>query len=275
MNRIDLNWDDNEVLPDRIRPDVEFLFYRMSRATIDMVDPGQGELILDIGCGRAIDIVNMSASGATLIGIEPSFVMISHARETLKLDGQNLHVLQSIGEDIPIAPGSINKVVCKGALDHFADPGKALQEMAQVIKPGGYAVVAIANFDSLGFRLGKLIFWLRRVLKIKNPYKRLPWEPPPDHTIKFNYTMLLKLAGQYMVVEKVTGVSMLCCTPGWGDLLAWLPAGLAKSILRTADAGARLLPRLSDVIILKCAPAAHTACDKPSSRDNAISCWPG
>jgi ubiquinone/menaquinone biosynthesis C-methylase UbiE len=259
MNRIDLNWDDNEVLPDRIRPDVEFLFYRMSRATIDMVDPGQDERILDIGCGRAIDIVNMSGSGATLIGIEPSFVMISHALETLKLDGQNLHVLQSIGESIPVVAASIDKVVCKGALDHFADPGKALQEMAQVIKPGGYAVVAIANFDSLGFRLGKLIFWVRRILKIKNPYKRLPWEPPPDHTIKFNYTMLLKLAGQHMKVEKVTGVSLLCCTPGWGDLLARLPAGLAKSILRTADAAARLLPWLSDVIVLKCAPAIRAA----------------
>ena len=74
MNRIDLNWDDNEVLPDRIRPDVEFLFYRMSRATIDMVDPKPAQRVLDIGCGRAIDIVNMSKSGATLIGVEPSTV---------------------------------------------------------------------------------------------------------------------------------------------------------------------------------------------------------
>lgn len=259
MNRVDLNWDDNEVLPDRIRPDVEFLFYRMSKATIDMVDPKPAERVLDIGCGRAIDIVNMSQSGATLIGLEPSFVMISHARETLKLNGQNTHVLQAIGEVIPIAAGSVDKVICKGALDHFADPGKALQQMALVIKPRGYAVIAIANFESLGFKLGKLIFWLRHILRINNPYRRLPWEPPPDHTVKFNYKTLLELAGRYMRVEKVTGVSMLCCTPGWGDLLSRLPRGLCRFLLVTLDGAARLLPGLSDVIVLRCAPRIHTS----------------
>ena len=272
MNRIDLNWDDNEVLPDRIRPDVEFLFYRMSRATIDMVGPRPAERVLDIGCGRAIDIVNMSKSGATLIGIEPSFVMISHARETLKLNGQNIHVLQAIGESIPIVAGSIDKVVCKGALDHFADPGKALQQMAVVIKPGGYAVIAIANFGSLGFMLGRFIFWLRRILNVKNPYKRLPWEPPPDHTIKFNYGMLLKLAGRHMKVEKVTGVSMLCCMPGWGDMLSCLPRKLYWFLLVTLDSIARLLPCLSDVIVLRCVPLFQYPL---SSAGKAISCWPG
>ena len=264
MNRIDLNWDDNEVLPDRIRPDVEFLFYRMSRATIDMVDPKPGERILDVGCGRAIDIVNMSESGAMLIGLEPSFVMISHARETLKLNGQNTFVLQAIGENIPIVAGSVDKVVSKGALDHFADPGKALQQMALVIKPGGYAVIAIANFESLGFKLGKFIFWVRRILNIRNPYKRLPWEPPPDHTIKFNYGMLLKLAGQHLKVDKVIGVSMLCCMPGWGDLLARLPKNIASFLLKGFDRAARLLPGLSDVIVLRCVPALHTTINGPS-----------
>jgi SAM-dependent methyltransferase len=254
MSRVDLNWDDNEVLPDRIRPDVEFLFYRMSRATIDMVDPGPAERVLDIGCGRAIDIVNMSKSGAVLIGIEPSFMMISHARETLKLNGQNVHVLQAIGESIPIAAGSVDKVVCKGALDHFAAPGEALQQMAAVLRPGGYAVIAIANFGSLGFKIGRFIFWLRRILNIKNPYKRLPWEPPPDHTVKFDYAMLLKLAGKHMEVEKVTGVSMLCCVPGWGDLLSNLPRGLCRLLLVALDGTARLIPCLSDVIVLKCVP---------------------
>jgi 2-polyprenyl-3-methyl-5-hydroxy-6-metoxy-1,4-benzoquinol methylase len=50
-----------------------------------------------------------------------------------------------------VVPGSIDKVVCKGALDHFADPDKALQQIATAIKPGGSAVIAIANFESLGF----------------------------------------------------------------------------------------------------------------------------
>ncbi len=254
MNRVDLNWDDNEVLPDKLRPDVEFLFGRMSSATVEMVDPHPGERILDIGCGRAIDIVNMSASGAELIGVEPSFVMLSHARESLKLDGTNTMVLQGIGESIPVVPGSIDKVLCKGALDHFADPDKALKQIAAAIRPGGRAVIAIANFESLGFKIGKMIFGCRKLLGIKNPYKRLPWEPPPDHTIKFDYPTLMKMAGRYMKVEKVTGVSMLSCTPGWGDMLAALPAGLTGFIVRSLDGLSRVFPMLSDVIVIRCIP---------------------
>jgi SAM-dependent methyltransferase len=254
MNRVDLNWDDNEVLPDRIRPDVEFLFGRMSRATVDMVDPRPGQRILDIGCGRAIDIVNMSGSGADLIGIEPSFVMLSHARETLKLNGYNTAVLQAIGESIPVAAGSIDKIVCKGALDHFADPDKAMQQIATAIKPGGSAVIAIANFESLGFKIGKAIFWCRKLLRIKNPYKRLPWELPPDHTFKFDYRTLLELANRYMKVDKVTGVSMLCCTPGWGDMLDALPPRLTGFIVKSLDRVSRAFPMLSDVLVIRCVP---------------------
>ena len=136
--------------------------------------------------------------------------------------------------------------------------------MALVIKPGGYAVIAIANFESLGFKLGKFIFWVRRILNIRNPYKRLPWEPPPDHTIKFNYGMLLKLAGQHLKVDKVIGVSMLCCMPGWGDLLARLPKNIASFLLKGFDRAARLLPGLSDVIVLRCVPALHTTINGPS-----------
>jgi SAM-dependent methyltransferase len=254
MFRVDLNWDDNEVLPDKLRPDVEFLFQRMSSATMEMVDPHPGERILDIGCGRAIDIVNMSASGAELIGVEPSFTMLSHARETLKLDGYNTAVLQGIGESIPVVPGSMDKVLCKGALDHFSDPDRALFEIARAVRTDGRAVIAIANFESLGFKVGKLIFGLRKLLGIKNPYKRLPWELPPDHTYKFDFRTLIRMADRYMQVEKVTGVSMLCCTPGWGELLAALPKKLTGFVVRSLDGLSRIFPMLSDVIVIRCVP---------------------
>lgn len=71
MNKIDLNWSDANVLPEKLSPDVELLLYRMNEATIEIIDPHPAELILDVGCGRAVDIVDMSKSGAVLIGVEP------------------------------------------------------------------------------------------------------------------------------------------------------------------------------------------------------------
>lgn len=254
MNKIDLTWDDSDVLPDKLRPDVEFLFRRMSDATVEMTEPHQDERILDVGCGRAIDILQMSKSGAVMIGLEPSFIMLSHARESLKLDGKNTTILQAIGESIPVVPGSMDKVICKGALDHFSNPDKAIQQMAKAVKPAGYVIIAIANFESLGFKIGKFIFRCRSILGIENPYSRLPWELPPDHTIKLDYKLFVKMVRGYMEVDKVLGISMLCSMPGWGDILSKLPRTVANSLLRTLDAASRWLPGISDVIIVRCIP---------------------
>ncbi len=252
MIKIDLTWNDSDVLPDKLRPDVEFLFSRMSQATIQMVDPQPGDRILDIGCGRAMDIVALSKFGPIVIGLEPSSVMLEHARRSLKLDGHRTGVLQAIAESIPVVPGSIDKIVCKGALDHFSDPRRAIRQMAAAIKPKGTAVIAIANFESLGFKVGKLVFKMRELLKIRNPYPRLPWELPPDHTMKFDYNVIVDMAASHMKVEKILGVSMLCSMPGWGDMLSKFPRSVSARILIVLDWLSRRLPSLSDVIILRC-----------------------
>lgn len=251
MHRIDLYWDDREVLPERIRPDVEFLLNRMNEATLEIVAAAPGEIILDVGCGRAIDAVNISKSGAKVVGLDPSQVMLKYANEWINQDGHNTTLLRGIGEFIPICRGSIDKVVCKGALDHFADPLKAIQQMAAVVKPGGYVIIAVANFESLGFKFGKFIYGVRKFLHIRNPHRRLPWQLPPDHTVKFDYKLILETAAKNLEIEKVIGVSIFGCMPGWGDILASLPARMTKSILARLDRIAYMKPVISDVVILR------------------------
>ncbi|MDD5311836.1 MAG: class I SAM-dependent methyltransferase [Dehalococcoidia bacterium] len=251
MIKVDLNWDDREVLPDKIRPDVAFLLQRMNLATLEMVAAVDGELIMDVGCGRAIDALGMSAFGARVIGIEPSRVMTAHAVDMIKLDGHRISLVRGIGELVPVAAGSVDKVICKGALDHFADPEKAVQQMAAAVKPNGQVIIAVANFSSLGFKIGEFIFWLRKVLGIKNPYKRLPWQLPPDHTLRFDYRMVTRMAGKYLKLEKVEGVSLLCAAPGWGDFLGKLPVKTQDSVLHALDRFASRFPALSDVVILR------------------------
>jgi SAM-dependent methyltransferase len=254
MYKINLNWDDREAIPDKIRPDVEYLFSRMNEAVIDMVDARQGDRILDVGCGRGIEVLKMSEQGAVVIGIDPSSFMLDRARELSRNNGHNSSLVRAIGESIPIVPQSVDKILCKGALDHFADPEKAIQQMATVLKPQGQVVIAIANFESLGFRIGKFIFKVRKLLGIKNPYSRLPWELPNDHTMKFDYSSITNIARRYLVIDKVTGVSLLFCTPGWGDALSRLPARLSRAVLSTLDGIARAWVGMSDVVIVRARP---------------------
>jgi 2-polyprenyl-3-methyl-5-hydroxy-6-metoxy-1,4-benzoquinol methylase len=79
-SRFDLEWDDERLFPEVVYPDADFLFRRMNEATVESVNPGPGQVILDIGCGRGIDGVELARKGAVVIGLEPSPVMISHAK---------------------------------------------------------------------------------------------------------------------------------------------------------------------------------------------------
>ena len=84
--------------------------------------PRRGEMILDIGCGRGIDGVELAKKGAVVIGLEPSQVMISHARNHISENGANMSLVRGVGEYLPFRAQSVDKVVCKGALDHFPEP---------------------------------------------------------------------------------------------------------------------------------------------------------
>ena len=53
------------------------------------------------------------------------------------------------GEQVPIAGKSFDLVVCDNCLDHVADPGRVVAEMARVLKPGGHAWVLVDLRDTI------------------------------------------------------------------------------------------------------------------------------
>src|SRR4030065_2888500 len=80
-NRIDLEWNDDDVVPAVVYPNLDFLFQQMLDLTLKEVAPGHGELILDVGCGRAADGARLWEKGAQVIGLEPSPPFLGQARE--------------------------------------------------------------------------------------------------------------------------------------------------------------------------------------------------
>jgi SAM-dependent methyltransferase len=252
--KIDLEWNDDDVVPPTVYPNLEFLFQQMLHLTLEEVNPSPGELILDVGCGKAIDGARLWAKGAKVVGLEPSRVMIARAKEYLSENDSPIALSQGIGENLPFTPHSFDKVICKGALDHFFSPGKVMEEVARVLKPGGEMIISIANFDSLGFRFGKKLYPVTKLLSPSLNKERKPWEPPPDHIHKFDYPFLNGLVKQHFEVRDVKGISLLFGLPLWGSFLSKLPHRVAYAILRVLDELARHFPSLADVILIKCTP---------------------
>jgi len=252
--RIDLEWSDDDVVPAVVYPNLDFLFQQMLRLTLQEVDASRGELILDVGCGRAVDGARLWEKGAKVVGLEPSRVMIARAREYLSERNARVALAQGVGENLPFKPHSFDKVMCKGALDHFFSPSKTMEEIARVLKPQGEMIISIANFNSLGFRLGKRLYPVTKLLSPSLAKERKPWELPPDHKYKFDHPLLRSLVSQHFEIRNAKGISLFFGLPLWGSFLSRLPRSVSYALLKTLDKIARPFPSLADVILMKCTP---------------------
>jgi ubiquinone/menaquinone biosynthesis C-methylase UbiE len=249
----DLDWDDKHVVPQVVFPDLQFFFDRLSEATLDAVNPQNGEMVLDVGCGRANDAMDLARRGGSCLGLEPSETMICHAKREIAKDGTGVALLRGIGEDMPLKSHSFDKVVCKGALDHFPTPERAVKEMARVVKPGGTVIITVANLDCLGFRLGRTFFVrFRKLLRREESIYEKIWQTPFDHTFRFDYKTLNKMVRQHMKVDESIGISLFFASPWWGSILSRLPRPMSRGMLRMLDGVARYIPSLSDGVVLKC-----------------------
>jgi ubiquinone/menaquinone biosynthesis C-methylase UbiE len=256
--KIDLEWNDDDVVPAVVYPNLDFLFQQMLRLTLQEVDASRGELILDVGCGRAVDGARLWEKGAQVVGLEPSHVMIARAKEHLSQRNAQVALAQGVGESLPFKPHSFDKVMCKGALDHFFSPSNTMEEIARVLKPDGEMIISIANFDSLGFRLGKRLYPVTKFLSPSLAKERKPWELPPDHKYKFDHPLLGSLVKQHFEIKKTKGISLFFGLPLWGSFLSRLPHSVSYALLKALDKLARPFPSLADVILMKCTPI-----DKP------------
>jgi len=253
----DLDYAPDDVFPGPYRPDTQFYMDRVSEATIQAARRLRRGRILDVACGTAREMIQLSQKGWQAWGLDASPKMLAAARHGAEQEGASVNLVRGIAETLPFPDSSFDRLICKVSLDHFAHPQAFVQEAARVLKPEGRAIIALANYESLSCKLGRrlypLLLWFGYMPRGERPY----WVIPPDHTFKGHYHQIVRLGDGWLKLRKSFGVSLLWLLPGWGSLLAKLPQPLALVILRTADSVARLTPSMSDVIISVWSPRAE------------------
>ena len=112
--------------------------------------------IFDMAHGFGQDAIALSARGARAVGAEPSGRMTGMAQLfAADKPGPMPDWVRGWSDRLPFASGSFDACLCKGAMDHFDTPERAIAEMARVTKLEGRVVLAIANFESLACRVGR------------------------------------------------------------------------------------------------------------------------
>ncbi len=91
-----------------------------------------GTRVLDLGSGTGKFLPYLRASGADVVAVEPVAAM----RARLARANPDVVALEGTAEDIPLAAGSVDAVVCAQSF-HWFVTANALVEIARVLRPGG------------------------------------------------------------------------------------------------------------------------------------------
>ncbi len=112
----------------------------------EQVAPGwQGLEVLDLGCGGGYMTEALSERGARLVGVDPSAASLEAARRHAVQAGLAIDYRQGIGEAIPAADRSMDRLVCVDVLEHVQDLGQVLKEIRRVLRPGGLFLFDTVN----------------------------------------------------------------------------------------------------------------------------------
>jgi ubiquinone/menaquinone biosynthesis C-methylase UbiE len=92
---------------------------------------------LDAGCGTGRVTARLAAAGHDVVGIDQSSDMLDLARD--KAAAAELRVGRL--EALPVEDGSFDLVTCCLALDHCAQLGPPIAELARAARPGGRVII--------------------------------------------------------------------------------------------------------------------------------------
>ena len=102
-----------------------------SELVISLLEPRQGERLLDVGCGMGAHLQVFRRRGLDVTGLEPSREMLDAARERLG-PGVPLHL--GFAEHLPFEDSAFDLCTLITSLEFVDDPAAALSEAARVTR---------------------------------------------------------------------------------------------------------------------------------------------
>lgn len=243
---VDLDYCIDDYQPGRHR-DTAFYCQRIDEAVLSEARTRRPGRVLDVACGAGNLVARLQEQGWETWGLEASASMLALGRY-LQPDDRVTRV-RGIAEVLPFRDDSFDCVLCKGSLDHFADPAAFMREAARILTPDGRLVIALANYESLSCHVGQAFYRARQALGIPFPRSGRYWLQPPDHTVKGDLRFVLGLGDGYFRLERCYGVSLLWLFGPWGDIVDGLPLRLAWAMMTFLDRAAHRLPGAADMIV--------------------------
>lgn len=114
-----------------------------SELILELLKPGEGEIILDAGCGTGVFTRDVLSFGSRVVGLDISMPMLIRAGE--KTRGYPFYMIAGDMLRLPFPDSTFDKVISITALEFIEDAGECVKELFRVTREGGCIVVATLN----------------------------------------------------------------------------------------------------------------------------------
>ena len=108
---------------------------------------GEGRTVLDVGCGEGYLGRILSARGYTVPGVERAGCPAPPGVELIYAD---------LEQGVPSLGRKFDYILCADVLEHLRSPARLLQQLAEVLAPGGELIASLPNSGNVYFRLNVL-----------------------------------------------------------------------------------------------------------------------
>ncbi|MGW2540899.1 methyltransferase domain-containing protein [Kitasatospora sp. NPDC001574] len=118
----------------------------------ELTAPTARSQVVDLGCGAGPTLRALSriAPDAALIGIDRSEEFLQQARQNLRGHHGPVETLAAdLRASLPCEDSSADVVLSYNTVECLPEPQRMLVEVARVLRPGGRAILAHVDFDSL------------------------------------------------------------------------------------------------------------------------------
>lgn len=111
---------------------------------LDLADPGPGETLVDLGCGRGADVIRAAGrvgSTGLAIGVDGNGEMLAVARASGALLSNACFVKSDL-TDLDLPDGTVDVVISDCTINHVPDKAAAFREIHRILAPGGRFVIS-------------------------------------------------------------------------------------------------------------------------------------
>jgi 2-polyprenyl-3-methyl-5-hydroxy-6-metoxy-1,4-benzoquinol methylase len=122
------------------------------KAATHWPDDLTGQTIVEAGSGAGRFTEHLAKTGATVLTFDLSSAIEANRRNNGHF--QNVRFFQADINNLDLAAGCADKVLCLGVLQHTPDPRRSFLNLANLLKPGGEIAV-----DIYALRLTALLHW--------------------------------------------------------------------------------------------------------------------